>query len=185
MTEELKTPEKVSLKDVITITYLTPDNTVFAEKEGFISLSVAEKDENGSEKKTDYERVFLHRTFPFEMPEEYISVLNKDKEEIGIIKKLTDFPIQTQEIFRRELQRKYFAFNIEKIVSVKERFGFGYVKAVANGEDVEFTVSDPYRSIVRISSDRIYIVDVDGNRYEIKSLSALDAKSAKKIELYL
>ena len=39
--------------------------------------------ENGKLEKTA-ERIFLSRAFPFDMPLEYISVLDRDKKEIGI-----------------------------------------------------------------------------------------------------
>lgn len=176
---------KVSLKDVIKIEYLTPANAVFTEKIGFISLCIIGKDENGAEKRSEYERVTLHRNFPYKSPEEFISVLDKDKNEVGMIRSFSDFPQETADLLRREIDRKYFVFYIEKIISVNEQYGYGYVKAVTGGEIIEFTVQDPYRSISRITQDRIYISDIDGNRYEIPSLDALDRASYKKIELYL
>ena len=49
----------------------------------------------------------------------------------------------------------------------------------------EFTVRDTYRSITKVSEDRVFITDVDGNRFEIPSLAALDRRSRRKIELFL
>ena len=52
-----------------------------------------------------------------------------------------------------------------------------------------FTLQDTFRSIIKSPRDdgteRIFILDVDGNRYEIPNVEALDRKSYKKIELYL
>ena len=135
------------------------------------------------------ERIFLSRAFPFDMPFEYISVLDKDKKEIGFIRSLDDFdePARTQLI--RELETKYYTPVIKKILSVKERYGFSYWKTECEFGEKSFTLQDTFRSIIKSPKDdgteRIFILDVDGNRYEIPNVEALDRKSYKKIELYL
>ena len=135
------------------------------------------------------ERIFLSRAFPFDMPFEYISVLDKDKKEIGFIRSLDDFdePARTQLI--HELETKYYTPVIKKILSVKERYGFSYWKTECEFGEKSFTLQDTFRSIIKSPRDdgteRIFILDVDGNRYEIPNVEALDRKSYKKIELYL
>ena len=135
------------------------------------------------------ERIFLSRAFPFDMPYEYISVLDKDKKEIGFIRSLDDFdePARTQLI--HELETKYYTPVIKKILSVKERYGFSYWKTECEFGEKSFTLQDTFRSIIKSPRDdgteRIFILDVDGNRYEIPDVEALDRKSYKKIELYL
>jgi hypothetical protein len=44
---------------------------------------------------------------------------------------------------------------------------------------------DTYRNIARVGDGMLIISDVDGNRYRIDDVAALDRKSFKKIELYL
>jgi hypothetical protein len=39
--------------------------------------------------------------------------------------------------------------------------------------------------LLRIGEDKIVIIDVDGNRYYIESIAALDKNSQKKLELYV
>ena len=119
------------------------------------------------------------------MSEEYISVLDRENNEIGIIRSIDAFPEETQTLLRSELKRKYHIYTIKSIRSVNEKFGYSYWKVKDAEGDREFTVRDAYRSITRINADRITVTDVDGNRFEIPSLSALDRKSYKKIELYL
>ena len=172
---------KTLLSDVVKIEYADKDNAVFTDKDGFISLKY--KNENGIEK--EYDRVFLHRVFPHEMTEKYVSVCDREENEICMIRDLADFDGQTQTVLSRELKRRYHVFRIEKICSVKEKYGYSYWKIKDENGDREFTVSDTYRSITKINSDRLYVTDVDGNRYEIPSLSALDRASCRKIELFL
>ena len=93
---------------------------------------------------------------------------------------------QQEEILRAELSRKYYAPRITRIYSVKERYGFSYWRVdLENTNDFSFTVQDTYRSMLKIDAEHIFIVDVDGNRYEIPSVEQLDRASYKKIELYL
>ncbi len=135
------------------------------------------------------ERIFLSRAFPFDMPEEYISVLDKDKKEIGFIRSLDDFDGEARELLKNELNAKYYTPVIKKILSVKERYGFSYWKCECEFGEKSFTLQDTFRSIIKATnpdgSERIFILDVDGNRYEIPNVETLDRQSYKKIELYL
>lgn len=128
-------------------------------------------------------RVFLHRAFPFDRPYEFISVSDENGE-IGIIFDIKDFE-KCADLLIGELDAKYFAPKILKVNSLKERFGYSYWKVKCDRGDYEFTVKDTFKSIIHISEDRVFILDVDNNRFEIESLSALDRNSFRKIELYL
>ncbi|MBQ8552506.1 MAG: DUF1854 domain-containing protein [Clostridia bacterium] len=135
------------------------------------------------------ERIFLSRAFPFDMPFEYISVLDRDKKEIGLIRALDDFDEPDRSMLLHELEAKYYTPVIRRIISVKERYGFSYWKCECEFGETSFTLKDTFRSIIKASSpdgkERAFIIDVDGNRYEIPDMEALDRHSYKKIELYL
>ncbi len=182
---ETQTP--VSAFDaVIKIRYLDDTNAVFTEHDGFLSLKATLPNDEGTAEEQTWERIFLHSAFPFDMPHSYISVLDKDQKEIGMIRELSALSEETQKILLGELGRKYYAPRIRKILSVKERYGFSYWRVdLENANDFSFTVQDTYRSMLKIDSEHVFIVDVDGNRYEIPSVEALDRASYKKIELYL
>ena len=135
------------------------------------------------------DRIYLSRAFPFDMPHDYISVLDKDKKEIGFIRSLDDFDEPQKSMLLRELDAKYYTPTIKKILSVKERYGFSYWKTECEFGEKSFTLQDTYRSIIKATnpdgSERLFILDVDGNRYEIPDVEKLDRQSFKKIELYL
>lgn len=169
-----------SLTDVVQLLYIDSENASFEEKDGFISLKL----KDGEEEK-EYKRIFLHRAFPHEAPDEYISVLDTDGGEVGMIKHLDLIEEGQRAILQRELSRKYFIFEVLEICSVSEKFGFSYWNVKTASGNKEFTLRDTYRSISKISEDRIFMQDVDGNRWHVTSLSALDRKSRKRIELYL
>lgn len=171
---------ELSLENVAELFYLTKDNSHFSENGGILSLTV---EKNGE--KAEYDRVFLHRAFPYDEPFSYISVLDRDNKEIGIIKEISNFDDAAQDIFRAELKKKYFIPQITKIHSIKERFGFSYWKISSDAGELEITFRDTYRSIVRLSPTHIFLTDSNANRYEIKNVDALDKKSRRIISIYL
>ena len=156
-------------------------NASFSMKNGFLTLTF---DKDGE--KVEYNRVFLHRDFPFEKLWEYISVLDADSKEIGIIINIADFNEETSALLRTELERKYYCPEVKTIESLKERYGFSYWTVVtAEDRKVSFTMQDTFRNIIRVGQDKCLLLDVDGNRFIIESIAALDRKSHKKIEIYL
>ncbi len=160
---------------------LDRQNASFCEKNGFLSLVL---DNNGEKKQ--YDRIFLHRAFPHELMFRFISVLDDEKNEIGIIYDISDFDDYSSELIKGEIAKKYYSPVITEIKGVKERYGFSYWKVILeDGRDLSFTMQDTYKNILHTGEDSIILVDVDSNRYTIKSISALSSKSYRKIELYL
>lgn len=135
--------------------------------------------------KQDFGRVFFHRCFPFETPDEYISVLDKDGREYAMIRDINELPEESREIIRAELDRKYLCPIINKITSLKEKLGYSYWNVETDRGAMSFSMHDTYRNIARVGNGMLIINDVDGNRYRINDVAALDRKSFKKIELYL
>ncbi len=164
-----------SLADLSVTVWLTPENASFQMKNGFLYITYSEKTT----------RAFLCRQFPQELAWEFISVMNEDKEEIGIIRCVDLFQGEAGELLRTELERRYYAPLVQSIHSMKERHGFSYWKVTTPEGDVEFTLKDTFRSIVKTAGGGILLLDVNGNRFQIPDVSLLDKKSYKKIELYL
>ena len=180
--------------DLAEITYLTKENSRFYRtKNGFPALEAVlpkfgddlEADGDKTPIKQDLGRVFFHRCFPFETPDEYISVLSKEGREYAMIRDLAEMPAEAQEIIRAELDRKYLCPTVTKIKSLKEKLGYSFWEVETDKGDMSFSMHDTYRNIARVGDGMLIINDVDGNRYRIDDVAALDRKSFKKIELYL
>jgi hypothetical protein len=179
--------------DMAEVTYLTSENSHFyLTKNGFPALeAVLPKFGDDLEEtdktpiKQDFGRVYFHRCFPFETPDEYISVLNKDGREYAMIRRVSDLPEDAQKIINDELERKYFCPVIEKINSLKEKLDYSFWEVKTDMGDMNFSMHDTYRNIARVGGGTLILTDVDGNRFRIEDVSKLDRKSFKKIELYL
>lgn len=171
----------VTLEKAAQIIKIDKSNAEFLIKNKFLALKT-----NIDGEETEYDRVFLHRDFPHELLWEYISVVGEENKEIGIIYSLDDFDGETVELLKREIERKYYSPVICEILQLKERYGFSYWKVrTADKREVSYTMQDTFRNIIRVGDDSAILIDVDGNRYSIKSISELDRKSYRKIELYL
>ena len=179
----METNEKsaVSLREAASIKYLSPETASFEKSGDFVGAKI--RDGDGNEK--TYGRILLHRAFPFSLPSEYISVQDKDAEEIGIIRTLSDFDEETAQLLADELERKYYIPRVIKILSIKEAREYSYWRVLSDGGEISFTLQDTQRSIAKVGDDRAFITDVFGSRYEIPSLAAFDKKSLRRIEIYL
>ena len=173
---EKKDKKTRSLEELSVTNWLTPQNASFFSKNGFLYIKQPEKEEM---------RVFLYRQFPFELQWEFISVMDNEQQEVGILRSLDLFDDESQTLLREELKRRYYSPVIQKILSMKERYGFSYWKVVTSDGEMKFTLQDTFRSIVHVGEKRLLLLDVNGNRFEIPDTTALDRKSYKKIELYL
>ncbi len=182
-----------SYLDLADITYLTPENAVFSHtKNGFPAMRAflpPVTDDLTEEKLPpawqEFGRVQFHRAFPFDAPDEFISVLDMDGKEYGIIRSLSDFGEEARALMQKELDRKYLSPTITKITSLKDKLGFSYWEVETDCGKKSFTMQDTYRNLFHNSESGIVLTDVDGNRYLIPDVLALDPKSYRKIELYL
>jgi len=172
--------EKANLINLAQLNILDPETTVFSPSDGgYLNVTV-----NGAE----YKKIKLSRALPHKRPNEYISVIDRDKGEIGIVLNIADFPEKQRELVISELAKLYYRPRIVKILSKKDKMGFIYMEVETTSGLKEFALRDPTRNIRYMdaaSSAAVQITDVDGNRYLIEDFTALDAKSAKKIEAYL
>lgn len=164
-----------SLEESSVTVWLTPENAAFSRENGLLYLQMGET----------RSRVSLCRDFPFDLVWEYISVLNEDEEELGIIRNVDDFEGETRDLLRNELERRYYSPKIQSILGVKERYGFSYWRVMTDDGEIRFTLHDTYKNLIHVSAKRVIFLDVDGNRFEIPDIGQLDRRSYRKIEIYL
>ena len=114
-----------------------------------------------------------------------MSIRDEDDKELGIIADLSDFPEDQRALVREALRLRYFTPQILEIRSVKEKMGNLYLDVRIEGGERVFAVKDYSRDRRAIDAHRLMIVDVEGNRYIIEDLEALDIRSRRRIEPYL
>lgn len=176
---DLEELEKQS-KEMMTLRFLDGNTAVFTEtKGGFLSLRYQDR---------TWERVQIVRTFPFSDKNSYLSVRENTEtaKEIGMIRDLSqDFQPETAALIEKALNQRYFMPVIEKIYSIKERSGYIYFQVQTTKGRQEFTVRNNCNAIIPFTEHRLFITDIDNNRYEIPDISKLNPKEMTKLDLYL
>lgn len=167
-------------KEMLRLRFITKENAVFARTEGgFVSMKIAEE---------FYPRIQIYHTFPFTDPNSYISLREPDEKakEIGVIKDLNkDVTEETREMLKEQLRLRYFTPVIEKILHIKDEYGFAYFDVLTNHGACRFTIHMGGDSVINLSDTRLLITDLDGNRFEIPDVTRLTSVELKKLDLFL
>lgn len=135
-----------------------------------------------------YPRVQIYLTFPFTDPDSYISIREPDEKarEIGVVKNLNkDVTKETREMLKEQLRLRYFTPVINKIIHIKNEYGFAYFNVLTNHGACRFTIHMGGDSVINLSDTRLLITDLDGNRFEIPDITRLTALELKKLDLFL
>jgi hypothetical protein len=136
-----------------------------------------------------YPRVTLRRALPLERPMEYISVADAENKEIGIIRSIDGLSSEQMTVVIDELDKRYYCPQVRAVKSVKDKLGYIYMELCLTAPGGEYerhcAVKDVNKNIRMLGDDRLLIFDVDGNRFIIPSLAALDKKSVKRLEPFL
>lgn len=140
---------------------------------------------------TVYPRVTLRRSFPLSAENTYILVRVPDNEEelgkeLGMIADVQDLEARSREAVLRELLLHYFVPVIQRILTIREEFGFLYWMVDTDRGEKEFTMRDSIINSVRqISAGRWLLIDINQTRYEIHDFDGLDAHSQILLRRYL
>ena len=126
-----------------------------------------------------YIKVQVVRAAPLSHPHRFICFLDGEGEEIGMVRDLTDLDAASQKVLREELDRRYMTAMVQRIYSLRNELGAAYFDVQTDRGRREFVVQNVDEGVRRLGEHRLLLVDVDGNRFEIPELNALDERSVK------
>ena len=132
-----------------------------------------------------YLKVKVVRAAPLSYPDQYISFLDSKDEEVCMVDDLQELDEETRALIKEELDRRYLTSIIEQILSVRNEFGTSYWDVQTNRGQREFVVQNVAENAQWLGDHRLLLIDVDGNRFEIPDLEALDKKSLGFVEQVL
>ncbi len=121
------------------------------------------------------------RTFPLTQPDQYISLLDAHKNELGLIEDINQLQKADRTVLAEELEKCYFVPQITKIHALEGRFGVTQWEVETGSGAVSFDLRSRH-DITSLSGGRVLIRDIDGNRYEIVNYHQLDPKSIALLE---
>ncbi|MBW3624465.1 MAG: DUF1854 domain-containing protein [Armatimonadetes bacterium] len=129
-------------------------------------------------------RVKPVRTFPLTDPEHYISLLDEEEDEVGVIEDPRKLESKSRRVLRSLLEHTYFLPIIQKINRIIEDYGVYRWEVETNKGEKTFEVRG--RDDVHfVANGHIIIRDIDGNRYHVPSLGRLDADSRTMMDILL
>jgi hypothetical protein len=117
------------------------------------------------------------RAFPLSHPERYLSVRDGDNKEVGLIIDAAELDEKSRRLVAEELERRYVVPVIRRVVAVKERFGTIDWDVETDRGLCRFTTRNTRENVAQPSPGRYLLTDVEGNRYDVRDLTALDAAS--------
>ena len=124
-----------------------------------------------------FKNVEALRCFPLTLPDRYISLIGEDGAELGILRDLERLDEESRKALRSLLDRRYFTPQIERIERLTQEASLWRWWVTTNRGEVTFYLRGVPDSIHEVAPGRWQIFSVDGQRYEIRDLSALDARS--------
>lgn len=170
---------KNEVKEMTSLRYLTKENASFAKTEGgFVSLTYDGK---------TWDRVQVIRLFPFTDPDRFISIrtVEERSKEIGVIANWKAVDKSTKKLLEEQLNLHYFTPKIEKIIDIKDEYGYAYFHVITDRGECWFTINMGGNAVVRLTDSRLLITDLDENRFEIRDVFALTQKEQRKLDLFL
>jgi hypothetical protein len=124
-----------------------------------------------------YLQVRAMSAFPLTTPVTYVGLADGKNRQICIIQDMADLDADSQAIVKELLEVRYFSPRIQSVAMAKDEFGVVRFKADTDRGEREFFV----RNLRDVSQDlpdgETLLTDVDGNRFILPDLSALDRDS--------
>lgn len=117
------------------------------------------------------------RAFPLSLPGQYYSVQDGGGRDLGLIVNPGELDPESRRLVESDLERRYMTATIKRIRSVEERFGTVDWEVETQRGRNRFTTRDLRDNVLHPAPGRIIFSDVEGNRYEIPDLHALDPQS--------
>ncbi|MDA0711424.1 MAG: DUF1854 domain-containing protein [bacterium] len=122
----------------------------------------------------------LARAFPRTNPDRYVSLMDSEGHEIGIIENPEQLDAESREIVEAELKEIYFKPTVESILSVTTK-GTGSLWEVETDDGPRQFKIIGREALSGASAPSIEIHDDNGKRYKIEDYWKLDAESRNLI----
>ena len=151
---------------------LDPRAATLRRDQGRLVLTIGEERHEG---------IKVVRAFPNSAPDEWITFLDVEDEEIGTLPSLAGTDEVTETVIGEELERRYFVPRVLSIDSVRNEHRMIRWEVETDRGSRTYWVrssrrSEGARSTVDLGGGRLLLTDVVGNRFEVDR-NALDARS--------
>ncbi len=124
-----------------------------------------------------YEALEPRRLFPVSDSTVYITLLNSEGTEVGIIRSISELSPSSRESIEYSLNDYYLVPTITRIISVTEKYGTIHWTVETDRGIKEFDIRNRNHDIRVYPDGRVRVRDSDDNRYVILDYRKLDKRS--------
>ncbi len=123
----------------------------------------------------------LHRMFPITGLTKYIALLDKEGNEIAVIRNIDDLLPESKKVVENCLTEYYMIPRITRFIKMSEKFKIWMWTAETDKGICTFEIRNHITAIKPLYDGRVLIKDANDNRYEIPNVNELDKKSLSMI----
>lgn len=169
--------QPATLTEASDLRYLNPSTLQFFRHGATLRLTI--------ENELSCLQVTVVRLFPLSEPQSYLSIRSGDNNEIGVLMAASELDLESRQLVAEELERRYLVPVVQRVIAVKERFGTIEWQVETDRGTRTFTTRELRENVAQPSPNRYLLSDVDGNRYDVRDLQALDPASRMHLSRYL
>jgi len=117
--------------------------------------------------------VRISRAFPFSDPDAYIGLRDGNDAEIGLIEDTKGLDAESRALLEVELERRYFTPKVQAVTVADEIHGLVTFRVKTDRGDRTIVIRNLRDSAFQLGPNRLMLVDIDGNRYELPDVRSL------------
>lgn len=114
---------------------------------------------------------------PLSRPNTYLALLDEKGDEITVVADPRQLSTASWQAAEAELRQRYLNSTVLTVHSAKQEYGATYWSTETDRGPREFITQALRENAQWITNDHLLLLDVDGNRFDIPSIEALDPRS--------
>lgn len=124
-----------------------------------------------------YRAARIYRAFPVSDPTHYYGVTDGAGRDIGMVPNPSQLDAESRQAAETELEQRYFVPVVRTVLDIRDDYGATVFEVDTDRGRKRYVVRSMRDNMVELSNRRLLITDIDGNRFEIVDLYALDPRS--------
>ena len=153
--------------------YITEADRIEKEENNLVSLTLASGEV--------INRLEPRRLFPVSSAGKYITLLDEDGDEVGIIRDLAALSPESRNAVKYSLDDYYLVPKIIRIISTGEKYGTLRWTVETDRGIKSFDIRNRNHDIKVFKDGRVRVRDSDDNRYTIDNYHELDSHSKERL----
>jgi len=149
------------------LVFAPQDIRLFRSSEGDASIRMTVKNDRS------WYNVRISRAFPFSDPDGYLGFRDGNDAEIGMIENAKGLDAESRAVLETELERRYFTPKVTAVAKADEIHGLATFRVTTDRGDRTIVIRNLRDHAFQLGPNRLMLVDIDGNRYELPDVRAL------------